>query len=165
MATSYSNTHVSSYTTVDTAPNRYQTITGTITSVGRYVTGTGTLFLSEIGGDAGVGHPTIDNKGYIFNGTTEVREIQEIIDDTHLVLCEAFTVDLAGAAVKYVPESRTMQMSWVCISAGGKVDNVTLAANEGSGSGYTASVPSRNIQPIVIDGSGGQIDVTIFTGN
>ena len=55
-----------------------------------------------------------------------------------------------------------MQMSWVCISAGGKVDNVTLAAGEGSGVGLTASAINRVVKPVVVDGASGQINVTKY---
>ncbi len=169
MATNYANTKLSAYTTIDTAPNRYQTLTGTVVSSGVFVVGTGTLFLTEIGGDQGVGFPSTSSyiDSWLFNGTNEVRRIVGVVDNTHLVLEAAFTVNLAGGAgsVKWIPASRTMQMSWICIAGGGIVDGVTLGANEGGGSGYTASTPNRTVDEIVIDGRAGTVDVTIFTAD
>lgn len=164
MATNYSNAILDPYVSIDTAPDRYQTKTGTILTSGVYVTGSNTLFTTEIFGDSGIGSPTKVTGGYLFNGTNEVRRIVAVNDDTHLVLDAGFTVNFGGN-VLFVPESHTMQLSWVCRATGGKVDGVSLVVNEFGGWGYEASVPSRTISPIIIDGSSGQIDVSKFLGN
>jgi hypothetical protein len=63
--------------------------TGTITSTGTRVVGTSTLFTTEL------------QKGdYIFNTTAatapEVRRVKHILDNTHLILESAFTVDVSA---------------------------------------------------------------------
>jgi hypothetical protein len=167
MATNYGNTKVLSITTKTTIPEPYQTLTGTMTSVGRIVTGTGTTFTTEIGGgDSTIGLPTIVAGGWLFSiSNMEVRQIKDVVSNTQIILEQGFTADVSGVAVLYVPDSRVMQMSWVATAAGAIVDGVTLVQNEGSGVGFTASDNARILAPVVVDGSGGTLHVTIFKGN
>lgn len=170
MATNYNNDKIVAYAgDVNTAPDKFISGTGSVSSVGRIVTGTSSLFLTEIGGNSlynGIGHPsTVVPHAYLFNGTDEVRKIKEVISDTQLVLENAFTADLSGAAVKIVPESRTMQMSIVLISGTVVVDGVTLSTNEFTGWGYASSDNARTLDPCVIDSQSGVLHLTKFTGN
>ena len=63
-----------------------QTLTGTITSSGTTVTGSGTLFLSELFSGA-----------FIAGTANEYREVLSIASDTSLTLSAAFSVDIAVA--------------------------------------------------------------------
>ncbi len=152
---------------INTAPDKYTTLTGTLSSVGRVVTGTGTLFMTEIGGGLSeIGSPTtVKTGGWIFNGTSEVVQIKDVIDNTHLVLDEAFTVDVTGVAVKFVKPSRVMQMSLMSIDAGGIVNGQTLGEGEFTGWGMTASQNARTCDPVVIDSTTSDVRVTKMYAN
>jgi hypothetical protein len=63
-----------------------QSLTGTITSSGTSVTGSGTLFQSELYVGA-----------FIAGSTNEYREVLSIAGDTSLTLVSAFSVDIASA--------------------------------------------------------------------
>ncbi len=168
MATNYNNDKIVSYSgDINTAPDKYTTLTGTFSSVGKNVTGVGTLFTSEIGGGLSmVGQPTIVAGGYLFNGVDEVREILDVITDTNLVLKNAFTSDvLAGTAVKFVQESRVKQMSFVVTSGTAVVDGVTLVLAESSGFGDTAANNIYTLNPIIINSVGGTVHLTKMTAN
>ncbi len=170
MATNYNNDKVTAYSgDVNTAPDKYTAGTGTVTSVGRIVTGTGTLFLTEIGGNSlygGLGNPSTAVQGaWLFNNSNEVRQIKEVISDTQLILEQAFTVDLSGASVKIVQPSRTKQFSFVLISGTVVVDGVTLATSEMSGFGDTAANNRYTLDPIVIDTTSGVLHLSKVTAN
>ncbi len=73
-----------------------KTLTGTITSTGNDVIGTGTKFLTEV--------KYKNNPGllyrFLFNiETGEIREILSVNSDTHLVLKNAFAADVSGQNV------------------------------------------------------------------
>jgi len=162
--TQYKNDRIDTYTTVDTAPDRYQTLTGTISTNGIFVTGVGTLFTTEIGG-GDIQPPmtatkVFQDRSWLFDGT-EVRRITAVVDDTHLTLEEAFTTPLVAVAVKFVRASRAMQMSYLALTAGGIVDGNTLIASEFGGFGL-ASDGTVCVDPIVIDGTGGSVRVNKF---
>lgn len=170
MATNYNNDKIIAYASeIDTAPNRYVAGTGTVTSVGRIVTGTSTLFLTEIGGNSlfgGIGNPsTVVEGAWLFNGTNEVRQIKEVVSDTQLVLEQAFTSDLSSASVKIVQPSRTKQFSFVLISGTVIVDGVTLATSEMSGFGDTAANNRYTLDPIVVNATSGVLHVSRVTAN
>jgi hypothetical protein len=164
VVTTYANTDTN---VPDTAPNRYQTLTGTVVSDGIFVVGTGTLFTSEIGGglgNLGTGTVITPRRSWLFNGTDELRRIVDVVDDTNLVLEEAFTVDLAGAAVMLVPESKAFQMSYLALAAGGIVDGITLVDGERGGWGETTK-PDVMVDPIIIDSTGGSVRVSVYYFN
>lgn len=166
--TNYTNDRLIAYSgDINTAPDKFTTLTGSMTTNGVFVTGAGTLFLTEIGGDAGVGQPTKSAAGgWIFNGTDEVRQITAVVDNTHLTINKAFTVDIvAGRVVKYVAPSRSKQMSFVTISGTVLVDGVTMASSEGSGWGDTTNTNMRTVDPVIIDSSAGVAHVTKFMSN
>ncbi len=169
MATNYNNDKIISYSSeVNTAPDKYTTLTGNFSTTGVMVYGGGgSLFTTEIASPVSgkIGNPSINNGyGYLFNNVNEVRKIKQVISDTILVLENAFTVDFAGA-VKYVPPSRSKQMSFVQISGTVIIDGVALSSSEGSGWGDTANQNMKTLDPIVIDASGGSIHISKFTAN
>lgn len=157
MATQYTNDQTDLYTTIDTAPDRYITKTGSISSTGMIVTGIGTLFTTEIGGGSNqVGLPTLISGefGYLFNGTDEVRKIKSVVSDTLLVLENGFTSNLIASLVKFVPQPKAIQTSYLNQTAGNTVNGVAIPANGFSGFGFT-SPTEFVVDPIIINGSTG----------
>lgn len=78
---------VATFPTKGTVPIA-KTPAGTINSDGVNVVGTGTAFGSSV------------KKGdFLYNGTV-IRKIQDVIDDTHLVLSQEFPSDLSGETLK-----------------------------------------------------------------
>ena len=163
------NDQIDNYTgDINTAPDKYTVLTGTLTSVGRIVTGVGTLFMSEIAsGLSQIGSPsTTKPNGWIFNGSNEVAQIKDVVNNTTLVLDEAFTADISiSQTVKFVKPSRVNQMSLVAVAAGAIVNGVTLSANEATGWGYTASQNVKTCDPIVIDSQSAAVHVTKMYAN
>jgi len=71
--------------------------TGTITSVGTAVTGSGTAFLAELG----VGHVIV--------AADQIRRVVELVSDTELTLDAAFATDLTAAAFTL---GRLTEVAW-----------------------------------------------------
>lgn len=171
MAVNYNNDRTVLYSgDVNTMPDKFQLLTGTLTTSGKFVTGVGSLFLSEIGGDAGVGAATIVggdlNNGWLFDGSGEVRRITGVTDNTHLVLEAGFTLDIvAGRIIKYVKPSRSKQMSYVVISGTVIVDGVSMTSAEGSGWGDTAHGNTYTVDPVIVDTSAGILHLTKMIAN
>lgn len=160
------NDQINTYTgNPNVAPDRYVLLAGTISSVGQLVTGVGTSFLSDITG-GGIGTTSyVNTNGWIFNGADETMQIKDVVSDTILVLKQSFTVDLvAGTAVKYVPHSRTAQMTLRSNDGTGTVNGVTLGAKGFTGWGYSRSQNARTIDPVVIDGNNDSVTVSNFLG-
>lgn len=153
MATNFGNSPLLHYTTLDTFP-KSSLLTGTVSAGAGsvYITGTGTLFLSEIDGAS---------YGYLWNGTDEWREIEQVTDNTHISLLQGFTNALVGATVKWVPYSRAYSVSFLDVAGGGgKIDGVTLV--DGESGTWDVNYPTQpNIDPHIIDGSSGAIDLTV----
>lgn len=82
-------TGVSGFATKGTLPTG-RTLTGTFSSVGKIVTGTGTLFTTEIAGARGWLYSTTDN---------ELRPFFQINGNTNLVLETAFSSNQTDQAV------------------------------------------------------------------
>jgi hypothetical protein len=78
-----------SFPTKGTLP-KGRTLTGTFSSVGTIVTGTGTLFTTELAGMQGWLYSTTDN---------EVRMFTQINGDTNLILDKSFTNNQTDQAV------------------------------------------------------------------
>lgn len=157
------NDQIISIATKRVIPDNYTTLTGTITaSAGsRFVTGTGTLFLTEIGGDRGVGNPSKPAEGWLVDLTgNELRRIQDVIDNTHLVLESGFTGALAGAACNYVIGSRTKFMGVACSAGGGTLNTIALPAAFSANYGNEAD-SNYTVDPMIADGTGGTIIVTL----
>ena len=160
------NDQINGYTgSPNVAPNKYVTLTGTISSVGQIVTGVGTSFTTEIYG-GGIGDVSyVNNGGWIFNGTDEVVQIKDIVSDTVLVLKQSFTSDLsAGTALLYVPHSRTMQMTLRSSDGTGTVNGVAIGAGGYVGFGFTKSRNARIVEPVIIDGNSDSLNATQMLG-
>jgi len=96
MAIPYPQIRVISSGTILSLPESIQ-LTGTISSSGVEVTGTGTAFLTEI---RNPNNPGVLKYKFLFKATTgEIREILSVNSDTHLVLKNAFAAGLSGADV------------------------------------------------------------------
>jgi hypothetical protein len=119
-----------------------RTLTGTFSSVGTIVTGTGTLFTTELAGARGWLYSTTDN---------ELRPFFQINGNTNLVLETAFT------------NNQTSQAVIVCmplyISIAAKSSHATVAANLNNRTFAAGSVKNLNfdagINPITYDAASG----------
>ena len=156
MATSDSNAQLISYTTLDTAPDKSTVGTGTISSVGKIVSGVNTLFGTEV-----------KEYDWLFNGVDEVRQIKSISSPTLLYLDKSFTSNIgAGTTPKYTVASNWQEIGFADATnpqaGGGKVDGVTLTAGE-----YNTYEGNLNtgfvVEPFVVDGSTGTIHISRFT--
>lgn len=132
-----------------------QSLTGTITSDGKVVTGSGTDFLNEL-----------EEGDWIWDsGQAEVRQIQAISSRLEvLYLKEAFTADIAAPiALEGVPDSNYEEISLLNAGAGGAtIDGNPLAGGEDvSFDKKAADTRGRKgfISPKVVDGTGTQVRV------
>lgn len=173
MPATYSNDQLVNYAgDINTAPDKFTLGTGTFTTSGVMVYGTGTTFLTDFGGNSlynGLGNPsTVNPHPYLFApdfGGGEVRKVKEVISDTQMILETQFTGGsiLAATPVRYVPESRTKQMSILEVSGTVVVNGITLSNNEFTGWGTTQAINFDTTEPIVIDSTSGVLHLTKFT--
>lgn len=161
MPTNYKNNVVDVYTDLNTLP-RYSTKTGKMSSSGVFVTGENSLFLSEIGGDAGLGNASkqLGNQ-FLFNGLNEVRRITAVVDNTHLTIDKAFSGDMSNASVRVIAAPKAMRVTAVTAS-GGKVDNLALVPNVPAEFGTQGDNAPVHPMPLIIDGTGGTVQTTAF---
>ena len=119
-----------------------RTLTGTFSSVGRVVTGTGTLFETELAGKKGWLYSTTDN---------EVRSFSQINGDTNLYLDEAFTSDQTAEDMIVV------EPLYMAIAA--KSSHATVTANLNNRSFAAGSTKNYNfdagVNPITFDAASG----------
>jgi len=164
MATYKTNDQLITVTTKRTVPDIQQTLTGTFTAASgsKYILGTGSLLFSEVGGDQGVGYPSTAVTGWLLDLTnSEFRKIVDVLSNTECVIQSAFSNAQSGATLYYVPESKATALGIACVPGGGIVNGTTLPAgffnNYGSDqdTGYSCD-------PLLIDGSGGAIQVSIM---
>lgn len=168
MATVPTNLPFISYTTLDTFPLS-ESVSGTVsaTTTATAVTGVGTAFKTDIGYSNTNDLSAVmssESLGYLWNGTDEYRKISDVISDTVLFIESPFTVALAGATVRHIPESRAMSIGWVDATAtsigGGKVNNITLVAGEYE-EGNVHEFTNNPLKPIIVDGTGGTVHVLV----
>jgi hypothetical protein len=128
------------FATKGTVP-KGRTLTGTWSSVGTIVTGTGTLFTTELGGIAGWLYSTTDN---------ELRRFFQINGDTNLVLEKAFTNNQTNQAMIVVEP--------LYQSVAAKSSHATVAANLNNRTFTAGSVKNFNfptVNPITYDAASG----------
>ena len=78
---------------INTAPDKYSVKTGIYSSVGKICTGNAaTLFTTELA-----------ERGWLFNGSNEVRQIERIVSDNVLYLLSAFILEVCSEMQKPVP--------------------------------------------------------------
>lgn len=102
------------------------TLTGTIVSVGTLVTGTGTLFTTEIAYGNANAIPL--RYKFIYSATrNEIREISHVLSDTTLILKTAFGGNLGSQALT-CPDYRYQykEVSIACADTGGVVSTPDL---------------------------------------
>jgi hypothetical protein len=115
MATPLPRIRLISAGTILSLPESVQ-LTGTISSSGTTVTGTGTLFLTEI---RNPNNPGVLQYQYLFKDTTgEIMEILSVNSDTHLELKTAFAAPLAGDDVWVVNNYFLKSISIMPLGAG-----------------------------------------------
>jgi len=119
------------------------TKTGTVSTAGKNVTGTGTLFRSELKPGDWIVDLSQD----------EVRKVDEIRDNTFLVLDSAFTADLVGAALVVV-RSRVKQVS-IGNTGGtnGEIDGVAIIPGQTVNFQKNGKNPDGKdfIDPVIVD--------------
>ena len=153
-------------TTERTIPDIDVALTGTwaAAALGKTLVGTGTLALTEIGGDAGLGAASSMTQigAWILDKTNnELREIADVVSNTIVVLKSGFTNAQVGTTLYYVPQSHASALGIACAAGGGKVNNETLPVNgfvnfgSDQGSDYFCN-------PVLVDGSSGELKVSIM---
>lgn len=156
----YTNENIVSITTKRTFPELQTTLTGTNTVAAnvKFITGTGTTYLSQIGGDGGVGQPATPSAlGWLIDLTnSEIRRIDSVVDNTHVVLETGFTNAQVGTTLYYHPISKYQQMGFLCSAGGGSINSVVLPAN--GFMNFGSDLDSKySVAPVIVDGSGGTI--------
>lgn len=145
-------TGVSTFPTADT-------LTGTVSSSGVTVTGTGTLFLTEFYYSGA--YVTQKYKYLVKPSTGEIMEIERIVSDTVMYLKTAFAVALSGAAVKAIEETHGLKsISISPIAAGVKVYYPNSAAVTLDADTIVNIDNAPNIiNPVGVDGTTGNAQV------
>jgi len=158
MATNNSNVDIRNISAITIVPYA-TTVTGvSVSSVDKVVTGTGTLFTTEVKvGDI------------LWSTTDEWREVISITSDTVLVLDSAFTVALVGTSPAFVksnmknpPEiSMISSNDWLLTTK----DTATITA--GLPVNLTKIMRDRSasndlISPCIVDPNGGSVIVSII---
>lgn len=146
-----------SVTTATTLPAPV-TLTGAVSSVGVRVTGTSTLFLTEIANLDGI---TLKVK-YLWNATTcELREIATVVTNTVLTLKSAFTSDLSSATLK-VPDPKKVyrEVSIAPAGAGAKFGLANQAAVTMISTVVVNFENESGLTSIALDGTSSAIQVT-----
>ena len=118
------------------------TKTGTIKSDELVVTGTGTLFLSEVKVGDWIFSPTLN----------EVQQVASILTDTNLALYKRFSTDISVALNLQVSQSIYAFLR-VELTAAGKIDNVAIAAGK-QFEWYSGSRSFKPLAPIAVDATG-----------
>ena len=158
MATNFKNTFYDSISGAQTIPASANA-TGTISTDGAAVTGTGTLFKTEM------------PKGSWLTsiGADEIRQVLTVESDTLVYLSDAFTADLAAGTPNVIHTSK-LNISAISISvpaaaaAACTVDGVTFpkgAALTFSKDGRSTSSVRDFIDPIVVDATGSTMLISI----
>ena len=134
------------------------TLTGTVTSVGTLVTGTNTLFTTEILDQEVLYHP-LKYKFLYDSNQTAVREIAYVLSDTSLILKEAFAGDMSSQTLKCPdPMIEYSDVSVLAIAAGAVLDGVVLAS--GSVVNYHTERDGA-FKPCAINGTTGNIQLEV----
>jgi hypothetical protein len=143
MAVTISGSHFDYDNVKDTFPQSTSLTGGTTidgVNNGTLVTGTGTLFTTEL---------QVGEYLYIA-AQSAFRKIRRINSNTELVLESAFpTATFSDATAKRVPLNTYRSVSWAIDSAGtAKIDNITMPASQ---SGTMAMIGGVRPEPILID--------------
>lgn len=145
MPQNFTNTVIDLFNTLDTYP-RNALKTGTMSSNGNVVTGNGTAFKTEL-----------DVGQFLYNGTDEIRRIDDIESDTRLTIRLAFTVPMAAAAVRAVKPGKVRQLSVLAVSGTPSVMGATGWVPLAEGESVTWSdylIQGNECDPVLIDAAG-----------
>lgn len=132
------NYYVIAASTIDTVPAASSALTGTISSAGVQITGSGTAFLTELQvGD------------FIFEYTTnkEVRQIASISSDTELSLTSEFTSTVSNKAYKRTRGTVYNRIEFEVAGANATINNVAAA----TGQKGVFENSNRRLDPIVVE--------------
>lgn len=132
------------------------TWTGTVSTNGTTVTGSGTAFLTEI-----------QRGAWLWNKAQhEVRRVVDIVSDTEMIIDRAFSAELSGANFEGVSKDDAKVVYMEIENTGGTattIDNVALA----SGSTFTNGRPNprgevrKFCEPVHVDGATSNCTVTL----
>lgn len=101
-------------------------LNGVVSSSEKYVTGTGTSFLTEIA-DADInGNPRTTDYGYLYDGNTQLIKIAGVIDDEHLTLNLEPNPVLNSATCVVIKSPGFKQISFIGGTGGGHINGVLL---------------------------------------
>jgi len=137
-------------TGVDGFPNKgtlptSRLLTGTFNSIDTVVTGTGSLFTTEM----------VEGDWLYSTTTNELRQIEGIQDDTILILGEGFSSNVTGDVVRTCRTLYRTIMITISGTVTSTIDGKPWQPNE------VESLNSNNsIRPIVYDASGGGQEIT-----
>lgn len=129
-------------------------LTGTLTSTGKMINGTGTLFSSEI-----------DEGDYLLNAATDdVQKVARIESNTILYLEAAMATDLAGVKCRRIKNKSVRGMQVVFATANGTIRGASQAT--GSDAAWPTSAVWRQknelgMDPQLITPSSGLASVTL----
>lgn len=152
MATNYKNTNPVLVTTKRCVPLE-QAKTGTVSSTGKIITGTGTLFTTEAQGGQWV----------YSSSQNEVRRIIKISSATELEIDFPFTTPLVAAPFVVVPASRYTKLQYFNVGGGiAQIDGVNIAAAATGAFEINRDSVSKHdfLDPIIVDGSVSNILLT-----
>lgn len=115
----YKNSKVISLAAPDTVPTSLTPGGQTMSTTGKWVTGVGTSFTTQLAPGAWI----------VDLATTEIRRVVQVVDNTTALLEQPFTADIAPlTAYRYIPLTFVKELSLV--SGGGySVDGVAIPAN------------------------------------
>lgn len=163
--TNFKNNFYDSITNKRSIPYSAAT-TGTVTSTGVNVVGTGTLFIAECP----------PGSWFVDLAANEVRKVKSVISDTRLVLEEAFTVDLAAVATPQVIHAKEMKAVEIevfiplVVAPGGANNAFGVIDGIAFPSGYVRKLSKSSkgeskrstIDPIIVDASATVMTVSIL---
>lgn len=129
--------------------------TGTITSTGRQITGTGTLFTTEL-----------SRYSWVFDATNnkEVRRVMSIKSDTVCYVDEAFSVDIAVAQAYSIVKRPAMTNIGIGIPTGATGNINNSAVTEQTVINFCAAdnvnASQAFVNPVVLEVTGGTFIIT-----
>jgi hypothetical protein len=140
--------------TLDSVPAK-TTGSGTISSSGTVVTGTGTDFY------------LVGMNGWLVNiANTEVRKVVDINSATECIIDSPFTSDLSGADFEYIDKNDGKVQYVEIENVGGvdtQIDGVPFRANKIFTDGQINIVgnPTKFVRPVIIDGATSACDIRL----
>lgn len=147
--------------TTDTLVPAPTTLTGTVTSAGKTLTGSGTLFTTELSSGA-----------WVWNAAQhQVRRVLTVNSDTELILDSSFSAELSAAALNVVTAEDAKAMHIKITNTGGlatTINNVAFASGASEEFGNKSNLSgdgTKFVRPLHVDGatSNCTVNLTMFS--